>query len=420
MKNVFVSTQASLNRRHFLRGAGVSIALPMLGAMTPAFAKGQSGKVPHRMVAIQTNQGIMPQFFFPEKAGKDYETTPYLKFLSDHREHMTLFSGVSLPGVDGGHAADQCFLTGTPHPGRGGFRNGISLDQFAAESVGNETRFSSLTLAVGENRTMSFTRSGAPIPPERSPRKLYEQLFIQGKPDQIEAKVAEIRKGRSLLDFVSDQSKRLSRDLAKADQDRVDQYYTSVRELERRMQAAEDWEYRPKPKVDESAPNDIQDSMAFVNQSRLMFDMMKLALETDSTRIISFFIDTVVIHNLTHHGGRKQQIAELRQHEEGQFQVFNQFLNNLREPYENGQSLLDSTMVLYGTCMGSANSHSNYNLPVLLAGGGFHHGQHLKFDTKHNYPLSNLHVSMLQRLGIEAETFSTGKGTMRGLEMANS
>ena len=186
------------------------------------------------------------------------------------------------------------------------------------------------------------------------------------------------------------------------------------------MKAAEDWEFRPKPKVDQPAPNDIQDRMAFVNQSRLMFDMMKLALETDSTRIISFFIDTVIIHNLTHHGGRKQQISELRQHEEGQFVAFNQFLDSLRESKENGQNLLDSSMVLYGTCMGSANSHSNYNLPVLLAGGGFQHGQHLMFDKKHNYPLSNLHVSMLQRLGIETDSFSTGKSTMRGLEMITS
>ena len=417
MKNVFVSTQSSLNRRHFLRSAGVSMALPMLGAMTPAFAKGKEGKPPRRMVAIQVNQGIMPQFFFPKKAGKDYETTPYLKRLADHRDHMTLFSGTSFPGVDGGHAADKCFLTCTPHPGRGGFRNGISLDQLAAESVGNETRFASLSLSVGENRTLSFTRSGAPIPSERSPKKLYQQLFIQGKPEQIEEKVAAIRKGRSLLDFVGEQSKRLSLDLAKADQDRIDQYFTSVRELERRMQASEEWEYRPKPKVDVPAPNDIQDRMAFVNQSGLMFDMIKLALQTDSTRIVSFFIDTVVIHNLTHHGGRDQQIAELRQHEEGQFNVFNRFLHSLREPDENGQSLLDSSMVLYGTCMGSANSHSNYNLPALLAGGGFKHGQHLAFDTKHNYPLSNLYVSMLQRLGIEADSFATGKGTMRGLEM---
>ncbi|MEM7014591.1 MAG: DUF1552 domain-containing protein, partial [Verrucomicrobiota bacterium] len=252
-----------------------------------------------------------------------------------------------------------------------------------------------------------------PIPSERSPRRLYEQLFLQGDPAEIDAKVESIRKGRSLLDFVGEQSKRLSRDFAKADQDRIDQYFTSVRELEKRMQASEEWQHRPKPKVESPAPVDNPDRMAFVQNSRLMYDMIKLALETDSSRVVSFFIDTTVIHNLTHHGGRDQQIAELRNHEAQQFDAFNQFLTNLQE-----SNLLDSTMVLYGTCMGSANSHSNVNLPVLLAGGGFKHGQHLKFDSKNNFPLSNLYVSMLQRLGIETDSFSTGNGTMRGLEMA--
>jgi hypothetical protein len=148
-----------------------------------------------------------------------------------------------------------------------------------------------------------------------------------------------------------------------------------------------------------------------------MFDVMKLALETDSSRIISLFIDTTVIHNITHHGNRPEMIAELRSKEEGQFDVLNGFLNGLSETKEEGQSLLQRTMVLYGTCMGSANSHSNVNLPVLLAGGGFKHGQHLAFDTKNNYPLSNLYLSMLHRLGIEAKDFSTSKGTMTGLEM---
>jgi hypothetical protein len=148
-----------------------------------------------------------------------------------------------------------------------------------------------------------------------------------------------------------------------------------------------------------------------------MFDVMKLALETDSSRIISLFIDTTVIHNITHHGNRPEVIAELRSKEEGQFDVLNGFLNGLSEAKEEGQSLLQRTMVLYGTCMGSANSHSNVNLPVLLAGGGFKHGQHLAFDTKNNYPLSNLYLSMLHRLGIEAKDFSTSKGTMTGLEM---
>jgi hypothetical protein len=148
-----------------------------------------------------------------------------------------------------------------------------------------------------------------------------------------------------------------------------------------------------------------------------MFDCIKLALETDSSRIISLFIDTTVIHNITHHGGRPEALAELRGHEEGQFNVLNEFLTSLMQTEEEGQTLLDRTMVLYGTCMGSANSHSNVNLPALLAGGGFKHGQHLAFSKEKNYPLSNLYLSMLQRLGIETEKFSTATGTMRGLEM---
>ena len=155
-----------------------------------------------------------------------------------------------------------------------------------------------------------------------------------------------------------------------------------------------------------------------MNKTRLMFDVIKLALETDSSRIVSLFIDTVVIHNITHHGNRPEVLDELRGHEEGQFDVLAGFLAALSDSKEEGQSLLDRTMVLYGTCMGSANSHSNVNLPVLLAGGGFKHGQHLAFDTQNNYPLSNLYLSMLHRLGIETNEFSTAKGTMTGLEMA--
>jgi len=370
------------------------------------------------MVAIQTNQGIMPQFFFPKKAGRDYESTPYLDQLKAHRNKMTVFSGVSLPGVDGGHAADKCFLTATPHPARGGFRNGVSLDQLASEFVGNETRHPSLVLAMTtENRTLSYTRSGAPIPAENSPRKLFEKLFLQGKPEEIKAKVESIRQGRSMLDFVGEQSKRLDGILSKQDQARMDQYFTSVRELEHRMHSSEEWQYKPKPKVAALPPQDIMDNKQFVARTRLMFDIMKLALETDSSRILSLFIDTTLIHNLTHHGGRAEAITELKSHEVGQFEALNDFLSHLNSVSENGQPMLDRTMVLYGTCMGSANSHTNLNLPVLLAGGGFRHGQHLAFDKKNNYPLSNLYLSMLQRLGIEKNSFSTSKGTMRGLEM---
>jgi hypothetical protein len=408
----------NLSRRTFLKGAGVAVALPLLETMS--LAGSARGKLPRRLVAMETNMGILPQFFFPEKPGRDYVASPYLEILAPWRKQTTVFSGVSLPGVTGGHAAERCFLTGTPHPERGGFRNGVSFDQVAAEHLGSETRFPSLVLAMTSEggQTLSFTRSGAAISAERSAKKLFQKLFVQGKPEEVEANAEAIRQGRSMLDFVGDQSRRLNRSLSVADQKRLDEYLSSVRELEKRLQSAESWEHKPKPKVDAAVPADIDDSREFVKRTRLMLDVVKLALETDSTRIVSLFIDTTVIHNITHHGNRPEVLAELRAHEEGQFGALADFLKALEGAKEEGQTLLDRTMVLYGTCMGSANSHSNVNLPALLAGGGFKHGQHLAFDVKNNYPLTNLYVSMLQRLGIETSEFSTSKGTMAGLELS--
>jgi hypothetical protein len=416
-----ISTHRALSRRTFLKAAGTTLALPWLEAMWPSFAKAEAAKkIPRRMVAIETNMGIMPQFFFPDKPGRDYALTPYLEKLAAHRDQMTIFSGTSHPGVTGAHAAERCFLTATPHPERGGFRNGVSLDQVASEQLGNETRFPSLTLAMSNEGgpTLSYTRSGAPIPPDKSPRKLFEKLFVQGKTEDVAANVEALRQGRSLLDFVGDQTKRLNRSLSKSDQQRMDQYYTSVRELEQRLHSSEAWEYKPKPVVKAQLPTDLDDAREFVRRTQLTLDVVNLALETDSTRFVTFFIDTTVIHSITHHGNRPEAIEDLRVHEEGQFGALNNFLTALAAAKEDEQNLLDRTMVLYGTPMGNASSHSNVNLPVLLAGGGFKHGQHIAHDTKNNYPLPNLFVSMLQRLGLETDEFSTGKGTMKGLELA--
>ena len=417
-------SKAPLNRRTFLRGTGITLALPFLDAMRPVFGAAArtanaTTSVPRRMVCIQTNQGIMPQFFFPEKSGRDYALTPYLDLLAAHRDQMTVFSGVSLPGVTGGHQAEKCFITGTPHPDQNGFRNEISLDQFAAEHIGSFTRHPSLVLAMtSENQTLSYTRNGSPIPAEKSPKKLFEKLFVQGKPEEVDAAVKSMRQGRSMLDFLGEETARLNRTLSKDDQSRLDQYLTSVRELEQRMHSSEAWEQKPKPVVTAKQPDDIADNMRFVDKTAQIFELMKLALETDSTRIISLFIDTTVIHNITHHGNRSEVVAELRAHEEGQFRALNHFLTTLATTKEDSASLLDRTQVLYGTCMGSANSHSNVDLPVLFAGGGFKHGQHLAFDTKNNHNLATLYVSMLQRLGIEADTFASAKTTMKGLEMS--
>lgn len=419
MSGPLLSRYSAISRRSFLRGTGVALALPLLDAMRPTFGAESRAPLPRRMVAIETNMGILPQYFFPEGNGRDYVASPYLEKLARHRQQMTVFSGISLPGVTGAHAAEKCFLTGTPHPERGGFRNGVSLDQFASEQIGNQTRYPSLVLAMSnENPTLSFTRNGAPIPAEKSPRRLFERLFVQGKAEEIEARVEALRQGRSTLDFVGEQSQRLHRKLSASDQQRMDQYYTAVRELERRLHSAQEWEYRPKPSVTAGPPDENSDPRQFVERTQMMFDVIKLALQTDSSRIVSLFIDTTVIHNITHHGNRPEVLAELRGHEERQFDALNRFLTALADTTEEDATLLERTMVLYGTCMGSANSHSNVNLPVLLAGGGFRHGQHLAFDTRNNYPMSNLFVSMLQRLGIETSRFSTGTATMRGLELA--
>src|SRR5436305_9958906 len=209
--------------------------------MAPACRGTEPAAVPRRLVAIETNMGILPQFFFPDRPGRDYALTPYLQKLAAVRNQMTVFSGVSHPGVTGAHAAEKCFLTGTPHPERGGFRNWISLDQFAAERVGNHTRYPSLALAMTSegNMTLSFTRSGAPLPAERSPNRLFRKLFLQGPPGEVQAAVEALRQDRSTLDFVAGQSRRLERALPPGDRQRLDQYFTAVRELEQRLRGAE-------------------------------------------------------------------------------------------------------------------------------------------------------------------------------------
>lgn len=428
-----LSTQPRISRRAMLRGIGATLTLPLLDAMLPAFARGQgaSAEPPRRMLAIMTNMGILPQYFFPKSSGADWEGTPYLDVLKDFRRDMTVLSGVSHPGVDGGHHADIAFLTAAPHPGRGGFRNTISLDQYAADRIGHLTRFPSLPLLVGVEgkRSLSWTNSGVMIPSEKHPSQVFKRLFVQGTAREVDEQVARLREGQSILDTVAGRAKSLERDLGANDRAKLDQYFTSVREAEKRLHKAEEWEHRSKPKIAEKPPADIADPADLVGKSRLMYDMAKLALQTDSTRLVTVFIEedhnpTVKVpgvtkghHSLTHHGNKPETLGELRRVEEAQFGTLRDLLTSLRDFREGDASLLDSTSVLYGTNMGNANAHSNDNLPVLLAGGGFKHGQHLAFDRKRNYPLPNLFVSLLQRLGIEEDKFSTATGTMRGLEM---
>jgi hypothetical protein len=424
----------ALTRRHFLRGAGVALCLPLLDAATPALAwaapKGRRS-VPRRMLAICNNLGVLPEHFFPAGAGFDYAPSRYLSFLQEFRKDFTVFSGVSHPNVDGGHPSDISFLTAAPHPATGSFRNSISLDQHIAEHLGGHTRFPSLTLAVNGTRSLSWTGSGVAIPPEQSAASVFQQLFLQGTQDQVTERVRDIDTGRSILDTVSSQARSLQRQVGTADRQRLAQYFSSVRDLESRLQATRAWERKPKPVVDEAAPVDPPNAAQFIARIEVMYRVVRLAFQTDSTRSITLMQNGVATpamqlrgvtindgyHNLSHHGKSADKLAQLEAIDEWQMRTLSALLGDLKSVEEGGESLLDRTMVLYGSNLGDANAHATTNMPILLAGGGFRHGQHLAFDKTSNYPLPNLFVSMLQRLGVETHVFASATGSMRGLEL---
>ncbi len=428
-----------MSRRHFLRGSGVVLSLPLLNAMLPVFGRAQQsssplapGAKPRRMFAAITNLGMLVDQFAPSGTGRDYVASPYLKLLADHRNDFTVFTGVSLPSVSNSHSTEVCWLTGAPGSGSGSFKNTISLDQLVAERIGIQTRMPSLSLAVNGNTTISYTRSGVAIPPEQSPSAVFKQLFVQGDQAEVEAQIQQLEVGRSIMDTISDQVKGLQRDVDAADRDRIDQYLTSVRDLENRLKVSQGWEKKPKPVVKASAPIDQTNSARFIEKVKQMMDLTRLVFETDSSRSVTLFISctgTPVVesplevaitegyHGLSHHGKSEAKLAQLRALDSAQLKALNAMLTGLKNVKEDGEPLLDRTMVLFGSNLSDGNSHVTKNLPVIFAGGGFKHGQHLVFDRERNYPLTNLHLSMLHRLGIEEDKFSSATGTMRGLEM---
>ncbi|MFN3649770.1 MAG: DUF1552 domain-containing protein [Armatimonadota bacterium] len=437
MKRVHACTPSALSRRHFLRGAGVLLGLPLLEAMSPAFARAETAaEAPRRFFGICNNLGVLPDRFFPaaDSTGQGYALSPYLEHLRDFRSDFTVFSGVWHPDVDGGHPADVCFLTAAPHPASSNFRNTISLDQYVAERIGHLTRFPSLTLGVnarGARNSLSCTAGGVVLPCETSATAVFKKLFLGGSPEEIKAQSRRLALGKSVMDSVADQTKRLQSTVGARDRERLDQYFTGVRELEKRLVQSAEWEKKPRPVVNVPPPVDPPSSREYMEKVRLIYDLAHLAFATDSTRNITLMLDGVAspaivvdgktvsdgYHNLSHHGRNPQKLAELEQIDTEHMKLLAGLFADLKSTPEGGETLLDRTMVLYGSNMGDANRHVTTNLPVLFAGGGFRHGQHLAFDRERNYPLPNLFVNILQRFGLEADRFATSTGTMRGLEM---
>ncbi len=430
------TTRQPLARRAFLRGTGAAIvSLPWLEAMSPTLGRrvlaGESATMPSppRFLAICATLGFHTPFLFPENEGRDYPLTPYLQQLAGHRDHFTVFSGLSHPEQQGnnGHASEMTWLTSAQRPGLAGFRNSISIDQLIAQQIGLQTRFPYLALSTS-GRSMSWNASGVEIPAESSPAKLFQALFIRGSEKQVAAELRGISRGQSILDTVLAPATRMHAQVSQRDREKLDQYMTSVRELEQRLVQSADWVSQPKPQVQREPVRDVQDKSDAIAKQDLMYEMIVLALQTDSTRSITLQLSGMNAapkidgvdsdwHGLSHHGKDPAKIDELRLIEEAEFAALSRFLTKMRGVAEGDRTLLDRTAVMFGSNLGNASAHDWRNLPIIVAGGDYRHSGYVKHDPQSNTPLANLLVSLAQRMGVEIDQFGTSTSAgVRGLD----
>lgn len=436
--NPSLSSVATSNRRFFLRATGVSLALPLLeslggrvfaqsSAVGTLPGKPEGAHRPMRMVCIGNLLGFYPQAFFPTRTGAGYDLPMSVEALKPHQQDLTLFSGLD-HGVKGGHFAMSSFLSGVRTADAKGMPEGnLTVDQRAAETIGGATRFASLTLGsesgIHGGCLMSWTRSGTRVPPISTPRELFRKLFVSDGAADLAASLDRLELKGSILDAVRGDAKSLERQLGRRDKEKLDEYFTSVRDVEQQIEQRRKWVAVPKP--DPKMPEPVNQD--FVSDLPVMYDLIALALQTDSTRIATFEIGGDFeasafglnggYHGLSHHGQREEAIKGLIKMERYQVEQFARFLAKLKSIEDGDGTLLAHSMVLFGSGMGNANAHTNSNLPVILAGGGFKHGEHKAYPEKAlgRQPLCNLYLSMLHRFGVEAKSFGTSTSTLTGL-----
>lgn len=432
-------------RRFFLKQAGIAIGLPMLECMLSTRSIGsEAAPPPRRMVCIGVPFGFDPAAFVPVMSGPEYAAPSHLAHLADHRGDFTVISGLSHPNTGGGgHKAEAVMLTGAPYPDYShNLKNTISVDQAFATRYRGETRYESFVLST-QGQSLSVTANGVAIPALDRPSAVFKKLFLAASPAEMDVEMRRIDEGRSMLDFVGERAKNLNRRISVADRQRVEEYFESVRDVERQLKLSREWVNRPKPAAIGVEPRDIADNQQQKAKFQLMIDMIHLALVTDSTRAISL-MTFGMHHDLSHHGKEPKKLAACRQVEVELIQAFGGLLAKLKSAREGGSTLLDSTMVLMTSNLRDGNTHWTYNLPAILAGGGFKHGRHLAFnrpyleevsrelhaapDSKFNpekkiplmgqdqQPLCNLFTSMLQKGGVEVDRFGSASGPLEGLE----
>jgi len=429
MKRTFSSPK--LDRRRFvLRSLGASLALPWLPSLSVSAAgngaavntaKG-AGDGARRFVAIGNLLGFQQKSFFPETAGKAYEATPLLKPLEANREHVTVYRGLD-HGLRGGHFAVHTFLSGVLHHQARDMPDGnVTIDQFIADEVGRQTRFPSLTVGseggIHGGCQIAWTRSGVRVPPITGPAALFERLFVEDSKEQQIRRVRQNRLQGSILDAVLEDAKGLSGKVNVEDRAKLDEYFTSVRDVEKRLEMRERWADQPKPEAPFEKPADRNT----VDDLPLLYELIALALQTDSTRVATLEIGGSFLpqhlginrsyHSMSHHGNDEETIANLIELETYQIEHFGKFLSRLADIPDGERSLLDSTSVLFGSGMGNGHSHTNSDLPIILAGGGYRHGEFKQVSREggRKVPLCNLYLEIAQRMGLEAEAFGTSTG----------
>lgn len=420
-----------MNRRRFiLQSLGTSLALPGLPSLMAGTVGGNSavqtakgaGAGARRFVAIGNLLGYQTKQLFPTTKGRDYEKTALLEPLWENRSQMTVFRGLD-HGVKGGHFAVHSFLSGVLNSEAQNRPDGnVTIDQYLADEIGFETRFPSLTVGseggIHGGCQIAWTKSGVRVPPVTNPSQLFEKLFVSDSKERQARRVQENRVQSSILDSVMDEANRLSKRVNKEDKDKLDEYLTSVRDVEKRLELRQRWVSQPKPK----APFDKPANHNAVEDLPILYELIALALQTDSTRIATLEIGGDFMpqhlgikkdwHGLSHHGNDPEAIASLITLEKYQIEHLGKFITRLSKMNDGERTLLDSTTVLFGSGMGDGNSHKNSDLPIILAGGGYKHGEFREVPREgiNKVPLCNLFVDIAQKMGVETDSFGNSTG----------
>jgi len=384
-------------------------------------AKG-AGAGARRFVAVGNLLGYQVKSLFPETTGAAYEQTTLLKPLWDVRKNLTIYRGLD-HGIKGGHFAVHSFLSGVLNSeAQNRPTANVTIDQFMADEIGHQTRFPSLTIGseggIHGGCQIAWTKSGVRVPPITGPAELFDRLFVSDSPDRLARRNQENRLQASILDSGLEEANRLSKRVNREDKEKLDEYFTSIRDVEKRLELRQRWASLPKPQPPFNRPenkNKVQDLP-------MLYELMALALQTDSTRIATLEIGGDFLpqdlgidkayHGLSHHGNDAAAIKDLITLETYQIEQFGKFVNRLSKMDDGDRTLLDSTSVLFGSGIGDANTHKNSDLPIILAGGGYRHGEFKKVPASgpNKVPLCNLYVDIAQRMGVEKDTFGNSTG----------